>query len=146
MTKEKRYPIHMRPIESNKHFITIGAIILWLYLRLLMKLYAEQNYVWHISQFFMQIQNSQLRSMTHHRGWPHPQCQHDLHIGTQNFSLSSMLVHHIGQFKPCYYLNWKRVFPNILNVCVDVHNCMCTFKKGVNYYKTTKSYTIMQTS
>jgi uncharacterized protein YggT (Ycf19 family) len=55
MTKEKRYPIHMRPIESNKNFITIGAIILWLYLRLLMKLYAEQNYVWHISQFFMQI-------------------------------------------------------------------------------------------
>jgi hypothetical protein len=40
-TKDKRYPIHMQPIVSNKQFIIIGTIILWLYLRPLMKFFAQ---------------------------------------------------------------------------------------------------------
>jgi hypothetical protein len=46
----------MRPIESNKHFITTGAIILWLYLRPLMKLFPEQNYVAQFSNFYANLE------------------------------------------------------------------------------------------
>jgi hypothetical protein len=45
-------------------------------------------------------------------------------LAAQNFFFSSILVHHMGQFKLCYYLNWNRVLfrhPECTCRCSQLH-------------------------
>jgi hypothetical protein len=64
-------------------------------------------------------------------------------LAAQNFFFSSILVHHMGQFKLCYYLNWNRVLfrhPECTCRCWQLHmdirpRCASTYKSS----KTTTS-------
>jgi hypothetical protein len=64
--------MHMQPIVSNKQFIILGAIILWLYLRPFMKHFAHVKLC--MAQFSSFYADLELTTQVHYSqgGWLHP--------------------------------------------------------------------------